>query len=257
VCRGKDLPAINYYTVSKQTLNINSDAVVKWTNKLENIKRSDLPVAIRNTLNSAAKDMKTDSLLKSADKEFIQRKPTFFKFTSKYFKANGFDIKTMHSIAGFVGNSQAVADLEKQETGGKIGSRELIPLKPSRVSRSERKNIRANERIAEIRKQRIVWQKDSKGNSRGSRFAKAVSVAGLEGLVMGELEDKQILWRINSLEKTKDGKYKLTALYAHNKSETVKVGKTNFALKASEMTKKKIEDFFIREAKIRIEKSLK
>ena len=52
-------------------LNINSDAVVKFTNKLEKMKKFDLPIAIRVTLNDAAFDVKQnvseDAQKKAAD----------------------------------------------------------------------------------------------------------------------------------------------------------------------------------------------
>ena len=47
-------------------LNVNTDAVVALTNKLEKLHRSAFPVAVRSTLNSAAFDMKKDTILKSA-----------------------------------------------------------------------------------------------------------------------------------------------------------------------------------------------
>lgn len=39
-------------------LNVNTDATVALTNKLEKLHKSAFPVAVRSTLNSAAFDMK-------------------------------------------------------------------------------------------------------------------------------------------------------------------------------------------------------
>jgi len=63
--------------------NINTDAAVVMTNKLEKMHRSALPVAIRRTLDSASFDVKQRSLLLNTEKTFEQRKKTFFKATSR------------------------------------------------------------------------------------------------------------------------------------------------------------------------------
>jgi len=243
--------------MSNQVLNINSDAVVKFTNKLEKLKRSDLPIAIRETLNNAAFDMKQDTILKSTDKEFIKRRPSFFKAKSKVFKANGFDLNTMKSTVGFVGNEQAVDDLEQQEKGGKIGSRDYLAQKAARIGNSEKKSVRANARIKQIKKSEIVHQSKAPGTTENEKFHKSVAFAGVGGLLIGNVGSRKILWRINSLEKTTDGRYKLTALYSYDEGRSVQVSQTNFMLKASEMTKNKIESFFIQQAQKRIERALK
>ncbi|MBL4809315.1 MAG: hypothetical protein JKY43_04565, partial [Phycisphaerales bacterium] len=42
--------------------NVNTDAVVSLTNKLEKLHKSAFPVAVRGTLNSAAFDVKQKSM---------------------------------------------------------------------------------------------------------------------------------------------------------------------------------------------------
>lgn len=124
--------------------NINTDAAVRWTNKLEKLHRSALPVAIRNTLNSAAFDVKQKTLLTETSSEFVNRNKTFFKAKSRVLKAKGFNTKTMSASVGFIGadKNQAVEDLEKQERGGQIGGRAFIPIDTARVSKNNSKNIR-------------------------------------------------------------------------------------------------------------------
>ena len=109
-------------------LNVNTDAVVAFTNKLEKLNRSAFPVAVRTALNSAAFHMKKDAIINSAKDNFIQRKPSFFKANSKVLPANGFDVNTMQSKVGFTGNSQAVEDLEQQEQGGTIKGRSFLSI---------------------------------------------------------------------------------------------------------------------------------
>ena len=54
-------------------LNINSDAVVKFTNTLEKLHKSGLPVAIRESLNNAAFDVKKRTMPKAAGDTFKER----------------------------------------------------------------------------------------------------------------------------------------------------------------------------------------
>ena len=86
-------------------LNINSNAVVSYTNTLEKLHKSAFPVAIRETLNSAAFDVKKNTMPLSAKKSFIERQPTFFKANSKVDKATGFNTSTMKSTVGFFSNN--------------------------------------------------------------------------------------------------------------------------------------------------------
>src|ERR1035437_10094141 len=106
-------------------LNINSDKVVMHTATLERLHKSALPVAIRRALNSAAYDVKTDTMPLEAD-IFIHRSPTFFKATSKVAPATGFNIQSMKSTVGFIPSAGAkesggaTKDLAEQEDSGFI-----------------------------------------------------------------------------------------------------------------------------------------
>ncbi len=83
-------------------------------------------MAIRQTLNDAAYDVKLRTMPQTSDASFIKRKPTFWKAKSRVEGAKGFDVNTMQSTVGFLeGNkhSQAVRDLDEQEHGGRIDDR--------------------------------------------------------------------------------------------------------------------------------------
>ena len=104
-------------------LNINNDKTVIFTNTLEKLHRSALPVAIRGALNKAAFDLKQKTMPESADKAFVNRSKNFFKANSRVAMAKGFDIGSMKSVTGFTegrlrgSNNFAVQDLEQQELG--------------------------------------------------------------------------------------------------------------------------------------------
>jgi hypothetical protein len=239
-------------------LNINTDEVVSFTNKLEKMHRSALPVAIRTALSSAAFDVKTKSMPKSANKAFTNRDKNFFKAKSKVNKANGFNIKTMKASVGFVGGekSQAIRDLEDQESGGTIKGRSFIPIDSARVGGSNSKKIRKQNRISDIRD--IIDVRKAKGKNKKQKFVgAAIKTKSTNKLVLGNENSKgnRTLYRIKSVNKRGGGvKIKKVALYSYKKNRAVTVKPTNFMKMASLESTKKIESFFIKEAKKQIER---
>ncbi len=128
-------------------LNVNTDKVVAFANKLEKLHRSDFPVAVRKTLNDVALDAKRTELLKSANKAFTMRRSDgFFKRFSGVKFAKGFDLNSMYSEMGIApGSGQgsiAARNLEKQELGGKVGKRSFIPLDGARTGSSDSRRVK-------------------------------------------------------------------------------------------------------------------
>lgn len=221
-------------------ININTDAVVKFTNRLEKMRKSDLPVVINQTLNSAAFDVKTRTMPKAASAEFTQRNKTFFKASSRVEKSSGFNIKSMKSTVGFIGTGTkkgAVRGLEAQERGGTIDNRDFVPMNPSRVSNAENKNVRKKNRISSIRN--IDKLKNKKSNLRDA-FR---SGAGSHVVI------KNTLFLVKKISK---GVLKLSALYSFKKGRSVKIKATHFMIEASLESGQKLDRFFIENAKRRI-----
>ena len=214
--------------------NINSDAAVVMTNKLEKLHRSALPVAVRQTLNRAAFDVKQITLLSTAKNTFEERRKNFFKAKSKVVKAKGFSITAMFSQVGFFGaeTNQAVDDLEKQERGGKIGGRSFIPMDTARVSKSNKKSVSKKNRIRNIRAiDRIRSKKD---------FHKVVHRVGSGGHIVY----KGTLFEIKSI---KGRNIKLLPIYSFQKGREAKVKATHFMRRSTNLTVKKMPFIFERE----------
>lgn len=233
-------------------LNINSNQVVVFTAKLERMKRSALPVAVRGALNKAAFDMKTNTLLSTTKSTFQQRQSNFFRANSRVDPATGFNLSNMKAIVGMIssglkGNNYAVKDLEAQEHGGSIDKKAFIPAAGARTGKSPKKLVRANERLSAIKK--IVDAKKAKGKNDKEKFVKSVIYAGVGGAVLANYKGKEILWRVNSLNKTKAGSFKLTAIYSYKKGRKVTVKATHFMEKSGNKSASKIEQYFIEEAR--------
>jgi len=228
-------------------LNINTDEVVSMTNKLEKMHKSALPLAIRGALNGAAVDVKKRTLLKTSDKKFTNRQKNFFKVKSKFNLAKGFDVNSMKSIVGIINDgTQATDDLQKQEYGGTIKGRTLIPMDTGRTGNSHFKNVRKKNKLDKISK--LVFASKSSGKNKGQRFIKAAHHAGKGGYVVSNFKGKNILWRVNSLSRTKSGKLKLTGIYSFKKKRSVTVKKTGFMKEATLMSQDKIGLIFLSEA---------
>jgi hypothetical protein len=226
-----------------KVIDVNMDAVVVFTNKLEKMKRSALPNAIRETLNSTAFDVKKNTMPASADKAFIKRSPNFFRAMSGVEMAQGWSIRTMMATVGFAGKSanksdKAVDDLEAQEYGGKIEHRTFIPMDTARGG-SHSANVKKANRIGGIKK--VVNSNSVTGVNPEQQFQHAAAEAGKGGFVIGN-NSKQILFRVKDIG---PGKLKLEPLFSVKKGRKVSVDQTRFMRDASEASAKKMIDFYI------------
>ncbi len=238
-------------------LNVNTDALIKFTLTLDKISRSALPVAVRTALNSAAYDVKQNSMPHAATEEFVNRTKTFFRYNSKVDQASGFSINTMKSAVGFVegrlndeGTNFSVKDLEQQEHAGTIKSKTFIPTIFARSGTSNRGLVKPNLRLKKIR-DKIIESKNFTGKTEKERFQIASQKAGVNGFVL----HKNILWQINSLREKKA--IKRTPIYSVKVGRVIKVRATNFMKIASLKSNQKLESFYIAEAKKQIEKLTK
>jgi len=236
-------------------VNVNTDALVKYTNKLQKLSATAFPNVVRKTLNETAIDMKKRTLPRSAAATFEKRQPNFFKAFSRVNFAKGGDVNTMQSEVGFTsqvlkgGNNFAVKDLEEQEFGGSIDGRSLLPLDAARVGGSRSRNVRAKNRIANIK--RIVNPANVSGRSQKERWIKSVIHAGVGGLVRGTYNE-DIVFRVKSIDKGKGGiKAKTEAVYEVKKGRTVKVKGTKFAKKAAMNAAETMPQRYIAEAEKR------
>lgn len=238
------------------SINIDNKAVVKFTNKLEKMRRSDLPVVINQTLNNAAFDVKTKTMPRVAKAEFIERNKTFFRSTSRVQKSSGFNINNMKSEVGFEGagtKKDAVRDLHEQEHGGNL-DREFTPMEEGRVSNTDQKQVRAKNRLKKVK---YIDARKSKGRTKKQKWVAAAFKSKETGIaVLGNHVGKtgaRTVSRIRTIKKI-GGKVFIerTVLYSKKKGRTVKINATHFMKRASNESGLKIDRFFIENAKKRI-----
>jgi hypothetical protein len=244
-------------------INININAVVKYTAKLETLRKSALPNAIRGTLNDAAFDVKTKTMPVQSKAKFINRSPNFFKANSRAEKATGFDVRTMKSVVGFTDtglrgeNNFSVKDLEEQEHSGDIDKKSFIPLDTARVGGSYNQLVKPANRLTKIKN--IVVANKLGGQSKKQQFIKAIYKAGVGGYVLGGNEKgENILWRVDSIDSGNDlKKFSLTPLYDFRKSRSIHVKETGFMRIASMNSAEKMNKFYIAQSEFWIKKYAK
>jgi hypothetical protein len=248
---------IKIYAGVAMILKIDAGAAVVFANKLEKMSRSALPVVVRQTLNGAAFDVKKTTMPESAKASFTQRKPSFFKAKSRVEAASGFDINSMAAKVGFIGQEQAVEDLEAQEHGGTIKGRAIIPLKQARISGNWGKNVRARDRVSANRG-RIVAAREANGKNDAERYTKSAIHAGKGGLVQGTGKGAGVVFRINSLKRIgRNTVVNSTPVFSIKKGRAVKPKASHFMETASVKSARKMQDLFITNAKKKLEASLR
>lgn len=235
-------------------LNINSDALVRHTARLEQMHKSALPIAVRQTLSRAAFDVKKVTMPAESD-VFIHRKSTFFKSNSKVEPAKGFDISTMKAMVGFVpkpgDKSHSVEDLEQQEDGGAIGDRAFVPLKDARAAKAWGRMPKNALRWTMI-KSKILNAENVNGPAPGQNFIKSAIYAGKGGFVIGttvNANGNKMLYLINSIKRVDgDTKINSTPIYAVKAGRKVHPEAQHFMKKASDKSAGKMDAIFIEEA---------
>ena len=236
-------------------LNIDTNALVKYTNNLEKLSKTAMPRVVKETLNSLAFDVKKNTMPKSA-KRFVNREKNFFKANSTVQMAKGSNFSSLKAKVGFMSkdgksSDDSIENLEKQEHGGTVGGRKYIPVNSARTGKRNKKKVAKRNRLGEIGIGNIILAKNSEGKNDREKFTKAVMVAGKGGFV----QSKTRVWRVDKVEsslKTRKLRVKLTGMYIVNDSKTVKIKKaTHFMKKATVKTSKKADEFYIKEAEKR------
>lgn len=241
-------------------IDINTNAVIRHTARLERLHRSALPVAVRGALNRAAFDVKTSTMPKSAASKFVQRAPNFFRANSKVKPATGFSVQSMKAEVGFVsksGNDKSVDDLQQQEEGGSIDGRSFIALKGARQGASWNKRVRSNLRMAQIRGKVIDPSDAGPKNNKNipQSFVKSAAHAGKGGLIRGTGENGDIVFRIKALKRVNGNTIvKIEPIYSLKKGRKVQPKATHFMKNASLESAAKMERYYLEEAQKQIQK---
>jgi len=214
--------------------DINTDEVIKLTAKLGSLPKQFLPSAVRATLNDAAFETKK-WIPVTASRKFTIRKKSFFRAFSSVERARGFDINSMQAVAGINPDkgSKVAEGLEKQETGGTLSGRKLIPHDKARISGSYGRSVKGNNYLDKI--SNISTPKNRKKGSKHILIKK-----GGKGTVF-------------EIQKRARGS-KLVPVYTYRNTKKTRLKPTPFVRPAAWIATKKIPRFYKNNAEFQIKK---
>jgi hypothetical protein len=230
-------------------LDINTDAVVELTSKLERIRKRSLPKVVGQTLNNLAFNTKRDLPQNYVKKGFEQRDKNFFKVATRFEKVKSFNVNSMQSVAGVhTGRikSEAAENLEQQEKGGMI-DRDYIPQENARISKSSKKKVQAKNRVSNVLKipsqNRIRFGQKRKVLRRGIELSK--NGGGL--LVYGKF-----VYRVG--KSTRKNRFNAKVIHVINPKKKVKVKGRHTVQEAGIKQAKRVNDIYINNIKKEIAK---
>tara|TARA_R110000851_G_scaffold227929_1_gene380702 strand:- start:14 stop:763 length:750 start_codon:yes stop_codon:yes gene_type:complete len=247
------------------TFDVNSDASIKLTAKLERLGRFTFPNTVRNTLNEAA--FRDKQLIpKTAQKKFITRNKSFFKAFTIWEKAKGDNVNRMQSRVGInsLRGSKVAKGLEKQETGGNLNNKKTTIHRDSRVSKSESKKVgsrnRFNQQTGSIHDATSAYKRRN-GNKK-SKFIAAMhsTIKSGSSLMLLKRGSKGVVYKFNGSKsslKTKGTKLKLQKLYNYRDNPNTNVKRTNFMRDSANIIQKQIPNIYRKKAEFQFNKALK
>lgn len=246
-----------------RTFDVNTSECIELTNKLTKLHRSAFTVAVRGALNDAAFETKKQ-VPKIADRKFTTRQKSFFRAFSTVDKASGFNLNTMRSTVGInsAKGSEVAKGLEKQEFGGVIKGRKLLPLDTARTSKSHNKKVRRANRFENIGRVARITGGTSRRRTRKSNFVASVMVTAKLGASYMLLRKggRGILYRVSGVRqnmRTKKLRFKADPLYHYRNNRASRVSKTPFMEPAAERAAKQIAVFYEKRAEQQFKRLLR
>ncbi len=244
-------------------LDVNTDAAIALTAKLEKLHKSAFPSAVRNTLNDVAFDMKKNIPIVAKDK-FITRQPAFFKRMSVVEKASGFNVNKMAAITGIDASkdSQLAENLARQETGGQVDGKKIIPHDDSRVSRNNKKRVAAVNRMNKVKIHDASRAFKARSASKSSRFVSAVMSTAKAGrkYMLLKSGNRGMIYELSSVSqnsKNRKFNFKLKKLYVYRPNKNHAVKSNKYLADSANLSIKKIESFYKKNAEFQFNKFLK
>ena len=253
--------------MAKQMLNVNTDANIILTAKLERLNKQAFPAAVRSTLNDAAFAMKKGNILESARRNMTVRNPSFFRKFTGVNRATGWDVDSMSSQVGFINTDpnkqkgrKAIEGMEHNEVGGSDATGAMY-LAKARTSNTLKKLVR--------RKARFDKGNVAKGTSSKMRSKKLANVQNMVASVQEnsptfiETSKGKFLVQVTSISSKSVGKgkgkldIKLTFLMRSRKQNVAHAKATHFNREAALKTQKQMEVFYAKNAEYQFQKVLR
>lgn len=227
---------------------IDSKDLKRYKADLNKMSRSAYPIAVRNTLNNAAFEMKKNQLHKAAKDRFeYTRAKNFFKRFSYVNKSFGYNINRMQSKVGMRDLGQksakaAVQNMDMHEKGGTITKGSMY-LESTRITNKRGRLVRTKQRL---RKGMVIK------NPKGTFVQKAINASMRQKPFWHKAGGLFYLIKVDSFTKTAKGiSFKSSVLMRQRQNARIKPNK--FISLAARKTEAKIPNLY----KIEFEKQLR
>ena len=253
--------------MAKNSFNVNTDANIILTAKLERLNKQAFPSAVRSTLNDAAFSMKKENILESAKRNMTVRNPTFFKKFTGVNRAKGFNVKSMQSEVGFINTDQnklkgkkAIEGMEHNEVGGSDNTGAMYMPK-SRTGNSSTKLVKKK---ARFNKSNVASKSRQKKDFMRNAFKsvkenKPVFIDTKKGTALVQFHSIKKYKRGNSSKGIVKGtfKFKSDLLMRSRKINVAHAKATHFNKEAALKTQKQMEVFYTKNAEFQFNRVLK
>ena len=246
---------IFYYICAMATLNVNSSAVIAFTDRLERLNSRAFPSAVRATLSDAAFEMKKSNILESAKRNMKVKAPNFFKANTGVQRAVfSSKIENMKATVGFMNKEGRTAD--KAVTQGmianEIGGNDDDGMKYYGKTRTPRGLVKKKQYYD-------VLKKDIDDDTSGNFVRKMFRAKKNNKLVKTMTKHGQAIFRVKSIKKLKKGKVKINTdlLMMDRTVKTAKTNATHFNREAAQKTSKQMEGFYRKNAEFHFNRALR
>lgn len=244
-------------------LNVNTDANIILTAKLERLNKSAFPSAVRSTLNDAAFAMKQKEILLSAKANMTVRNPTLFKKFTGVKRAAGFNVSSMYAEVGFIpkdgiSGSKVPEGMEHNEVGGTDNTGAMY-LGKARTSNSLKKRVRRASRFDKSKMARTGRSSNLKAKKEGF-MSKALASLYENKPVMIKSSKGTFVVQVKSISpETKGRKLKIEMdfLMRGRRKNPAKARPTHFNREAALRTASQMEGFYNKNATFQFNKILK
>lgn len=245
-----------------QVLNVNTDAIIHLTAKLERLNKYAFPSAVRSTLNDSAFIMKKKNILASAKVNMTVRNPSFFRKFTGVEKAKGKDIDSMFSKVGFINTDpdpkkgqKAIIGMEHNEVGGS-DNKGAWYLRKTRGQNSLKRKVQMAKRFnkGNLSKRHLGHKNNSSVLAMISSFEEGKPVFIRSKLGIGYVV------QVNKVDYEPGGKNRKISVDFLMRSRSKKEAKakaTHFNQEAAIKTSKQIEAFYIKNSEYQFNKVLK
>jgi hypothetical protein len=241
--------------------NVNTNAAIVLTDKLERLNKYAFPNAVRSTLSDGAFHMKKKAIYESANKNMTVRNKTVFKkFTGVEKAKYSRNIEQMKATVGFIDKdgikgSKVPQGMENNEFGG-TDDDGLMYMPKTRISGSQKRLVRKSSRYSKsnLVKGRVRTKK-SVSNTMNMLSSyeekKPTFVTTKKGRFLVQVTE--ISWNFATSKNT----FKLEFLMRDRKRKQARAKATHFNREAAQSTQKLMEGFYAKNAQYHFDKALK